>query len=259
MFLQLSFRLTEWIVCTDLSHLQRMRRSLGRHFFILNAFKIGKPGQKLTEKQQILKEDLERSYFKDMHDLSEDPKGKLFEAESYVGAARLDRLTLLDKTLKSANGDEKVFTAEEIRQNRRSVFIVYQMGFYASPFANEWKDRMLKRWPNLGPRIYAVEIRERNMAYSLLRWTTQNSVRSQWQSSRNEELESSEERSARLLHWQETRASRMEARALRKDLRVGMNKYLPFVFVVQEQGLITFRAVGKPKPAEFKLLATSLD
>lgn len=199
-------------------------------------------------------EDLERSYFKDMNDLRADPRGKLFEAQSFVGAERQDRLVLLDKVLERQDGSKKEFSAEEVRKNRRTIFIVYQMGIYASPYANEWKDRILKRWPDMWNRIYSVEIRERNMAYSLLRWVTGSSVRKAWQSSRNEAVESAEERQSRMLHWQETRKTHVEARALRKNLEVGMNKYLPFVYVVQHQGLVLYKAVGKPKKSEFELL-----
>jgi hypothetical protein len=115
-----------------------------------------------------------------MHDLKNDPNGKLFEAQSFVGAHRLERLPLLDKVLRTEPGEEKSFSAEEIRQNGHTVFIVHQLGFYASPYANEWKKRIGLRFPKLIDRIYSVEIQERRVGYSLLRWLMKNQVRDNW-------------------------------------------------------------------------------
>lgn len=36
-------------------------------------------------------------------------------------------------------------------------------------------------------------------------------------------------------------------------------RYIPFVFAVQQQGLVTFKAVGKLKSGELDLLAPSLE
>ena len=234
-----------------------MRASAPRRW-ILNVFKIGKPGQKLTEKQQVLKEDLERSYFRDMNELSADPFGKLFPAQLFSHTHQMQKMPLLETPLRTETGEEKRFTGSEMRKNKRSVFLVYQMAFYAAPYANEWRERLVRRWPHMADRVYGVEIRERNLAYSLLRWATRSSVAQKWQTELNPEVETAAERLARLVHWQETRSTHMETRALRKALGVDRNKYLPFVFVVQEDGLINFKAVGKPKKSEFELLAKSL-
>lgn len=233
-----------------------MRRSCRRLGGFFNV--KGKPGEKLTEKQQLLKEDLERPYFKDMHDLKKDPNGKLFEAQSFVGAHRMERLELLDKNLLNEKGEKVTFSAEEIRNNVNMVFIVHQMGFYASPYANEWKKRILYRFPKLHDRIYSVEIQENKVGYKLLRWLMKNQVRENW-CKELQEGEEKEDRAGRLLCWKETRKNKMETRKLKKALGVDLNKYIPFVFLVQEQGLISFKAVGRPKKSEMDLFSKCMN
>ena len=212
----------------------------------------GKDGQPLTEKQQILKEDLERSYFRDMKELTADPNGKLFEAKVCVGEDR-QRLMLLDYTFTAASGEAKTFSADELRRNGQTVFLVYQLGLYASPFTNEWKQRLLKQWPHLQGKIYALELREKNFAYSILRWATQGTVKNNWVANLTDG-ESEADRLAHLLHWQEDNKTKLDFRKMRKLVS---NKYVPFVFVVDgAKGELSFKAVGRPKPSEFKQLAS---
>ncbi len=56
-----------------------MRWSRARHINIFRVIRDGAANP--TPKQLELKEDLERSYFKDMRDLTADPTGKYFAAE----------------------------------------------------------------------------------------------------------------------------------------------------------------------------------
>lgn len=77
------------------------------------------------------KEDLERSYFKDMRDLVEDPSGKFFPAVSYVGQEQIHFALLSTTTpLTQQNGRTRVFTKEELAQRNPHIFIVYQVNVH---------------------------------------------------------------------------------------------------------------------------------
>ncbi len=90
-----------------------------------------------------------------------------------------------------------------------------------------------------------------SLAYALLRAFTQKGVEREW----SEGLTGDNKR---LLVWQETRSTRLEMRDLKKALGL-RNKYIPFVFALQHQGLVTYKAVGKPFPPELRVLGQSID
>ncbi len=164
---------------------------------------------------------------------------------------KLDRLAVVDTPGFVVGSETRTFGAEEFRKAGVQLFVCYQMGFYASPYANEWKNQVLARWPSMRDRIVGIEVRERSWAYGLLRWATQEKVSAAWR-------EGLGEKNSELVVWQATRKNKMELRNLKLALGI-TNKYIPFVFAVQQQGLITFKAVGKPNQQELDMLALSLD
>jgi hypothetical protein len=54
------------------------------------------------------------------------------------------------------------------------------MGFYASEQTNDWKRRIVARWPPLHSHVYTVEVCEKNVAYALLRRTMRSTVTRNW-------------------------------------------------------------------------------
>lgn len=194
---------------------------------------------------------MERPYFRDIHELTKDPTGKLFAAQSFVKADRLDLLAVFDTPGFVVGSEPRVFGAEELRKKGVHLFVCYQLGFYASPFANEWKKEVLARWPAMKDRIVGVEVREASWAYGFLRFLTQKKVAASWK-------EGLEEKNGELVVWQATRKKKMELRNLKAALGI-TNKYIPFVFAVQHQGLVTFKAVGKPLAKDLDLLALSIE
>ncbi len=193
------------------------------------------------------KDELARPYFRDMNQLVADPTGKLFAAQSFVKAVRMERFPLWETSLHvDGKAEEK-----KIEVKDSALLVCYQLGVYASPYANEWKNAVLERWPHMSDRIIGIEVRERkNLGYIILRAVTQGGVRRKW----SEGLTGD---NGDLLVWQETRKTRFEGNELRKSLDLS-NKFIPFVFAVNSQGLVTFKAVGKPLPTELDLLEPSI-
>ncbi len=112
---------------------------------------------------------MQRSYFRDLHELQDDPNGKLFLAQSFVKNAQLERFALLDKPLTWSDGGggsggteaTSVLSAEALKARRCTVVVCYQMGAYARWQANEWKREIVARWPDMSDKVYGIEVREK--------------------------------------------------------------------------------------------------
>jgi hypothetical protein len=207
----------------------------------------------------LRKEDLKRSYFRDLHELQDDPSGKLFLASSFVRNAQLERFALLDKPLTWSDGQRgdgvadgsALFSQDALKARRSTVVVCYQMGAYARWYANEWKREIVSRWPQMSDKVFGIEVRDRGMAYALMRAFTQRGVEREWSEGLTGE-------NKRLLVWQEKRSTRLEMHGLKKALGL-RNRYIPFVFALQHQGLVTYKAVGKPYPPELRVLGESIE
>jgi hypothetical protein len=133
-----------------------------------------------------------------MHQIMKDPEGKLFKGQSFVNNDKLDRFCLLDVETGMKGQTKKIsehFTAENVREKAVQVFVCYQLGFYATAFANEWKREILSRWPKMSDRIVGVELRENKWSYAFLRWMTQRKVNQDWK-------EGLDEKNKELVVWQ---------------------------------------------------------
>lgn len=151
----------------------------------------------------------------------------------------------------------KTFALEDLKQNGPTVFIMYQLGFYAMDQANDWKVRILKRWPHVESRIHTVEVCEKNFAYSLLRKVTGGMVSRRW--GRDLVADTTEARLARQLFLKENSANRSLLTAFKKATGLAENKYLVFVYAVDRKGMVSFKACGIPNDQEMNTMAPAME
>jgi len=231
-----------------------MRRSLGP-WSIFNVFRQGKVP---TPKELELNEDL-RPYFKDMRDVARNQRAKFVPTETFA-ESQLRQFPLFEAQSwltvgRGLKAQRRSFSDDELKLHPFHLFIMYQIGFYASNMANDWKRHIVQRWPTAYAQLYSVEIADSSLPYRLLRATTAGIVRRAWCSDLAEG-ETVEQRLRRQLFVQESSRNRSQVRKLRRDSGVLENKYVPFVYAVNRRGQTVYRACGLPEPADLDVLAT---
>ena len=199
----------------------------------------GKDG-KLTESQYVLKRETERPYFYDANALRADPRGKFFRACAYPDGWKPFAI-LKEEFL----GGKKI---DLDNWKGTKIFFVFELPYYAFPFMKEWKDAIVERFPK--NEIFAIELRIPKFGYGLLRLVTDQSVQEAWCS----DLSSKEEkelRMSRFLTWKQTNA--FQGLKMRENIHLD-NKFVPYIYGVNEKGNINFRAVGKLLDGELDVL-----
>jgi hypothetical protein len=133
---------------------------------------------------------------------------------------------------------------------------MYQLGFYAMDQANQWKTRILSKWPHLENRLYTLELCERNFGYSILRRLTKGVVSGRW--GKDLIKDTLDERLSRQLFVRETVSNRTLLRNFKKETGIDENKYVAFVYAVDRKGMVSFRACGFPTDEEMDIMGQAL-